>query len=268
VRADTRSPRLPRNTLHHSDRFGPLRPTPSTAYGGTEAVKQELSDRLGGPLATYLIIQVGSIRAWETCWAGVEVDVPKTDVLRRQQPGPLHRSPTGRQKRSKVGIGGLLARGHDVERRHRAVSIAKKLVLAALFSKSSVRRGNSAFRLSQACSRALSDDVKNDLRPDADRWADHGNGHPTTLNKPNGIGGPALRSQDGISYWEAVGPPSPLGSNFQGRKIQAKAVFAFLFLTLQAAANQSQAARQGAGAVANGPLKPAKLPQTPAPPLI
>jgi len=123
----------------NSDRFGPLKANALYAYGGDRAVKQE-------PFRSYCpTMATTDHQSWEPSPHGrrlggvAKVDVPN-DVLVRQQPGPLHRSPPDTKRIKGRESGGLSALAHDRNTwRHRPYR-SPETCLAALFSKITVRR--------------------------------------------------------------------------------------------------------------------------------
>jgi len=143
---------VPRDTYINSDRFGPSTANALYAYGGTEAVKQELSDRLGRPIGHYLIIKLGAIRRMGDVLGGVEVDVPKRMYYVDNSQGLYIDLQPGRQTLKGRDLEGRFCAGATMRTATSAVSIARNLCWPHCSPKSSVRRIWFGF---PACSRLL-----------------------------------------------------------------------------------------------------------------
>ena len=68
---------IPRDSYINSARFGPMKANALYAYGGTDAVKQELSRLMGRPIQHHLLVNLEGIRTISDLMGGVTVDVPK-----------------------------------------------------------------------------------------------------------------------------------------------------------------------------------------------
>ncbi|NQV10362.1 MAG: LCP family protein [Cyanobacteria bacterium] len=200
---------VPRDTYINSQRFGPLKANALYAYGGTEAVKQELSDRLGRPIGHYLIIKLGAIRRMGDVLGGVEVDVPKRMYYVDNSQGLYIDLQPGRQTLKGRDLEGFLRWRHDENGDIGRID-RQKLVLAALFSK--IIRPENLVRLPSLLA-AAGDDVKTDLGPM--QIGGLITAMATTTLTTERIGGRPF-DRDGISYWEADWPAVTAGSGSQG----------------------------------------------------
>ncbi len=68
---------IPRDSYINSARFGPMKINALYAYGGTDAVKQELTRLMGRPIQHHLLVNLEGIRTISDLMGGVTVDVPK-----------------------------------------------------------------------------------------------------------------------------------------------------------------------------------------------
>ena len=68
---------IPRDSYINSARFGPMKVNALYAYGGTDAVKQELSRLMGRPIQHHILVNLEGIRTISDLMGGVTVDVPK-----------------------------------------------------------------------------------------------------------------------------------------------------------------------------------------------
>ena len=73
----TQITQIPRDSYVNSARFGPLKANALYAYGGSDAVKQELSRLMGRPIQHHLLVNLEGIRTISDLMGGVTVDVPK-----------------------------------------------------------------------------------------------------------------------------------------------------------------------------------------------
>ncbi|WP_432784890.1 LCP family protein [Cyanobium sp. BSA11S] len=198
----TRITQVPRDTYIDSARFGGIKANALYAYGGAEAVKQELSERLGRPIDHHLLVNLGAIRRMGDVLGGVEVDVPKRMYYVDNSQGLYIDLQPGLQTLKGRDLEGFLRWRHDEEGDLGRID-RQKLVLAALFSK--LTRPENLVRLPSLIG-AAGQDLNTDLGPmeigglitamattrfDAERLS----GRPFDLH--------------GISYWEADWPPSP-----------------------------------------------------------
>ena len=68
---------IPRDSYVNSDRYGPMKVNALYAYGGTDAVKQELTRLMGRPIQHHILVNLEGIRTISDLMGGVTVDVPK-----------------------------------------------------------------------------------------------------------------------------------------------------------------------------------------------
>jgi polyisoprenyl-teichoic acid--peptidoglycan teichoic acid transferase len=68
---------VPRDTFVDSARHGVLKVNALHAFGGMEAVRQDLPALVGGPVDRYLKVNLRAVRRVADALGGVEVDVPK-----------------------------------------------------------------------------------------------------------------------------------------------------------------------------------------------
>ena len=68
---------IPRDSYINSAQFGPMKVNALYAYGGTDAVKQELSRLMGRPIQHHILVNLEGIRTISDLMGGVTVDVPK-----------------------------------------------------------------------------------------------------------------------------------------------------------------------------------------------
>ena len=73
----TKITQIPRDSYINSARYGPMKINALYAYGGTDAVKQELSRLLGRPIHHHMLVNLEGIRTISDLMGGVTVNVPK-----------------------------------------------------------------------------------------------------------------------------------------------------------------------------------------------
>ena len=73
----TRITQIPRDSYIETEQYGPMKINALYNAGGTEALKKELSGRMGRPIHHHLIVNLGAIRHIADMMGGIEVDVPK-----------------------------------------------------------------------------------------------------------------------------------------------------------------------------------------------
>jgi len=68
---------IPRDGYIETEQYGPMKINALYSAGGTEALKREISDRMGRPIRHHLVVNLGAIRKIADMIGGIEVDVPK-----------------------------------------------------------------------------------------------------------------------------------------------------------------------------------------------
>jgi len=212
---------VPRDTYINSPRFGPIKANALYAFGGTEAVKEELSHRLGRPIGHHLLINLGAIRRMGDVLGGVEVMVPKRMYYVDNSQGLYIDLQPGLQTLKGRDLEGFLRWRHDESGDIGRID-RQKLVLSALFSK--LTKPENLVRLPSLLS-AAGNDVKTDLGPMQIGGLITAMA-ATTLSTER-IGGRPF-DQNGISYWEADWPAVSTGSSSNG-DAESEGRYRFLF---------------------------------------
>jgi LCP family protein required for cell wall assembly len=212
---------VPRDTYINSPRFGPIKANALYAFGGTEAVKEELSHRLGRPIGHHLLINLGAIRRMGDVLGGVEVMVPKRMYYVDNSQGLYIDLQPGLQTLKGRDLEGFLRWRHDESGDIGRID-RQKLVLSALFSK--LTKPENLVRLPSLLS-AAGNDVKTDLGPMQIGGLITAMA-ATTLSTER-IGGRPF-DQNGISYWEADWPAVSTGSSNNG-DAESEGRYRFLF---------------------------------------
>lgn len=68
---------IPRDSYIETEQYGPMKINALYSAGGTDALKKEISDKMGRPIRHHIIINLGAIRRIADMIGGIEVDVPK-----------------------------------------------------------------------------------------------------------------------------------------------------------------------------------------------
>lgn len=68
---------IPRDGYIETEQYGPMKINALYSTGGIEALKREISARMGRPIRHHLIVNLGAIRRIADMMGGIEVDVPK-----------------------------------------------------------------------------------------------------------------------------------------------------------------------------------------------
>ncbi|MCP9771048.1 LCP family protein [Synechococcus sp. Tobar12-5m-g] len=200
---------VPRDTYINSPRFGPLKANALYAYGGADAVKEELSHRLGRPIGHHLLINLGAIRRMGDVLGGVEVNVPKRMYYVDNSQGLSIDLQPGLQTLKGRDLEGFLRWRHD-EMGDIGRIDRQKLVLNALFTK--LIRPEHLVRLPSLLAAAGSD-VKTDLGPM--QIGGLITAMAATTLSIHQIGGRPF-DQNGVSYWEADWPAVSTDSSASG----------------------------------------------------
>jgi LCP family protein required for cell wall assembly len=155
----TRLTQLPRDTFIESQQHGVLKANALYAFGGMEAIRQDLPPLLGGPVDRYLKVNLRAVQRVADALGGVEVDVPKRMVYADNSQGLYIDLYPGRQLLKGEALEGFLRYRHD-EHGDLGRMDRQKLVLAEIFRK--LASPSSLPQLPQLMAIA-GDDVKTDL---------------------------------------------------------------------------------------------------------
>jgi len=155
----TQLTQLPRDTFVESQRHGILKANALYAFGGIEAIRQDLPPLLGGPVDHYLKVNLRAVQRVADALGGVEVDVPKRMVYVDNSQGLYIDLYPGRQLLKGEALEGFLRYRHD-EQGDLGRMDRQKLVLAEIFRK--LASPSSLPQLPQLMTIA-GDDVKTDL---------------------------------------------------------------------------------------------------------
>jgi LCP family protein required for cell wall assembly len=68
---------IPRDSYIETDQYGPMKINALYSAGGIEALKREVSAKMGRPIRHHLILNLGAIRRIADLMGGIEVNVPK-----------------------------------------------------------------------------------------------------------------------------------------------------------------------------------------------
>ena len=195
----TKLTQVPRDTYIDSSRFGPLKANALYAFGGPDAVKQELSKHLGRPVQHHILVNLSVIRRLGDALGGLQVNVPKRMFYNDNTQGLHIDLQPGPQVLRGRDIEGFLRFRHDelgdIGRLDR-----QKLLLKALFDQ--LTKPESLVRLPSLLA-AAGKDMKTDLGPMEIGGLITAMGG-TKLDAERLGGRPFMR--DGISYWEAEWP--------------------------------------------------------------
>ena len=205
----TRITQIPRDTYIEAEGFGPVKVNALYSLGGTDAVKREISQRLGRPIRHHIVVNLSAIRRMADQLGGIQVTVPKRMFYTDNSQG-LHID---------LQPGSQLLRGRDLEGflrfRHDEMGDIGRLerqqiALRALFHK--LTRPEQLVRL-PALLASSGRDLRTDLGPMEIGGLITAMGS-TELDTQRLSGRPF--DQDGISYWEAdwgsAGPGAPAAS--------------------------------------------------------
>jgi LCP family protein required for cell wall assembly len=216
---------IPRDTYIEAESFGPVKINALCSLGGIEAVKREISQRLGRPIQHHLVVNLSSIRQMADVLGGIEVDVPKRMLyVDRSQGLSIDLQPGVQTLRGK-DLEGFLRFRHD-ETGDLGRMDRQQLALKSLFRK--LTRPEYLVRL-PALMMAARKDLKTDLGPMELGGLITAMGS-TQLDTERLDGRPFYK--DGISYWDAVWPApegDPLEAEGDGQANATNGRHRFLF---------------------------------------
>ncbi len=218
----TRIIQVPRDTYIDSARFGGVKANALYAYGGLDAVKSELSQRLGRPIGHHILVNLAAIRHMGDVLGGVEVNVPKRMYYVDNSQGLSIDLQPGLQTLKGRDLEGFLRFRHDEEGDIGRIE-RQQLVLQALFSK--LTRPENLVRLPSLLA-AAQKDLKTDLGP-----MEMGGlitAMATTKLRAERLGGRPF-DQDGISYWQADWPSANAAASTGSSTENDRGRYRFLF---------------------------------------
>lgn len=190
---------IPRDTYIEAERYGPVKINALYSLGGTDAVKRELSHRIGRPIAHHLVVNLSAIRRMADVLGGIEVDVPKRMYYVDNSQGLTIDLEPGVQTLRGRDLEGFLRFRHDEEGDLGRMD-RQQLALKALFRKLS--RPDQLARL-PALLLATGGDLRTDMGPMELGGLITAMG--MTQLDTHRLGGRPFY-QDGTSYWEADWP--------------------------------------------------------------
>ena len=152
---------IPRDSYVDSARFGPMKVNALYAYGGTDAVKEELSRLMGRPVRHHMLINLEVIRSISDLMGGVTVDVPKRLYYVDRTQGLYIDLQPGPQVLKGNDLEGFLRWRHDGEGDFGRLA-RQQLVLKSLFT--SLTKPDNIIKL-PALITAAGRNLKTDLGP-------------------------------------------------------------------------------------------------------
>ncbi|HGY5539345.1 MAG TPA: LCP family protein [Prochlorococcus sp.] len=158
---ETRIIQIPRDSYVDTRSFGPMKVNALYAYGGTKAVKSELTRLMHRPINHHILINLEGIRTIADLLGGLEVDVPKRLYYQDHSQGLYIDLQPGLQVLKSRDLEGFLRWRHDGEGDFGRLR-RQQLVLKSLFSK--LTRPESLVRL-PALIDAAGRNVKTDMGP-------------------------------------------------------------------------------------------------------
>ena len=150
---------LPRDTFIESSKYGILKANALYAFGGLEAIHNDLPAVLGGPVDRYLKVNLSAVRRVADALGGVEVDVPKRMYYVDNSQGLYIDLYPGRQLLKGEQLEGFLRFRHD-ELGDLGRMERQKLVFAEIFKK--LANPASLVQLPQLL-KIAGEDIKTDL---------------------------------------------------------------------------------------------------------
>ena len=216
---------IPRYTYIEAESFGPVKINALYSLGGIEALKREISQRVGRPIQHHLVVNLSSISQMADVLGGIEVNVPKRMVYVDLSQGLSIDLQPGMQTLRGKDLEGFLRFRHD-ETGDLGRMDRQQLALKSLFRK--LTRPEYLVRL-PALMMAARQDIRTDLGPMELGGLITAMGS-TQLDTQRLEGRPFYN--DGISYWDAVWPtpegdPIEAGSDGQANATNARHRFLF-----------------------------------------
>lgn len=217
----TQITQIPRDTYIEAESFGPVKINALYSLGGTDAVKREISQRLGRPIQHHLVVNLSAIRQMADMLGGIDVDVPKRMLyVDRSQGLSIDLQPGVQTLRGK-DLEGFLRFRHD-ETGDLGRMDRQQLALQSLFRK--LTRPEYLVRL-PALMLVARKEIGTDLGPMELGGLITAMGR-TQLNTQRLDGRPFYK--DGISYWDAAWPP-PAGEPLEEESLMTGGRHRFLF---------------------------------------
>lgn len=157
----TRVRQIPRDCYLETERWGPIKINALYGLGGEEAIKRELSKRMGNPIRHHVIVNLAALRHLADLVGGIEVTVPKRLYYVDNSQGLMIDLQPGRQTLKGRQLEGFLRFRHDedgdIGRLER-----QQVALQGLFHK--LGRPESVVRLPSLLM-ATSKEIRTDLGP-------------------------------------------------------------------------------------------------------
>lgn len=196
---------IPRDSYLDTERWGPVKINALYGLGGEEALKRELSERMGRPIRHHVIVNLAALRHLADLVGGIEVTVPKRLYYVDNSQGLMIDLQPGRQTLRGRQLEGFLRFRHDeagdIGRLER-----QQLALQGLFHK--LGRPESMVRLPSLLI-ATGKEIRTDLGPMELGGLMTAMG--STRLETHRLGGHPF-DRNGISYWETDWPvPQPSG---------------------------------------------------------
>ncbi|MBM5800303.1 MAG: LytR family transcriptional regulator [Cyanobacteria bacterium K_DeepCast_35m_m2_023] len=155
----TQLTQLPRDTFVESSEYGVLKANALYAFGGMEAIRQDLPPLLGGPVDRYVKVNLRAVQRVADALGGVEIDVPKRMAYVDNSQGLYIDLYPGKQVLKGEELEGFLRYRHD-ELGDLGRMERQKLVLNQIFKK--LANPASLAQLPQLL-KIAGDDIKTDL---------------------------------------------------------------------------------------------------------
>ena len=109
----TRVRQIPRDSYLETERWGPIKINALYSLGGEEAMKRELSQRMGNPIRHHVIVNLAALRHLADLVGGIEVTVPKRLYYVDNSQGLMIDLQPGRQTLKGRQLEGFLRFRHD-----------------------------------------------------------------------------------------------------------------------------------------------------------